>query len=94
MKKHNHSTTSNTDEVYRTFIGCRVKGLAREITFGGYHANILVFGCGWGLAFNSNGSHWTVNPEDIQKHIRQSMEKLDNTKRETEHLLELAGGTK
>lgn len=91
MKQHKHGTTSNTDEVYRTFIGCRVKGLVREITFSGHHADILVFECGWGLAFNSNGSHWTINPEEIQKHIRHSMEKLDNTKRETEHLLELAG---
>ena len=59
MKGHKHGTTSNTDEVYKTFIGCRVKGLVREITFDGHHADILVFECGWGLAFNSNGSHDT-----------------------------------
>lgn len=90
-QEHNHSTTSNTDEVFRTFIGCRVKGLVREITFSGHHADILVFECGWGLAFNSNGSHWTVPPDKIQGFVRQSREKLDNTKREVEHLLEVAG---
>ncbi len=88
---HNHSTTSNTDEVYRTFIGCRVKGLVREITHNGHHADVLVFECGWGLAINSNGTHWTVNPEETKKQVRCAMEELDNTKREIEHLLELAG---
>ena len=94
MSEHEHKTTCNTAEVYRTFIGCRVKGLVREITFHGHHADILVFECGWGLAFNSNGSHWTVYPEEIQKHIQRSMKTLDNIKRETEHLLKLAGEMK
>ena len=85
-QKHNHSTTSNTDEVFRTFIGCRVKGLVRELTCGGHHANILVFECGWGLAFNSNGSHWTVHTDETQRRIRQACEQLAHTRRELEHL--------
>ena len=94
MEKHNHGTTSNTDEVFRTFIGCKVKGLVREITFDGHHANILIFDCGWGLAFNSNGSHWTVKPPDLQGHIRQSQKALEDNRREIEHILKLAGAMK
>ena len=91
MKEHNHSITSNTNEVFRTFIGCRVKGLVREITSEGRHAVILVFDCGWGLAFNSNGSHWTVKPADLQRHLRQSQKDLEDNQRELEHILKLSG---
>jgi len=89
--KHNHGTTSNTDEVFRTFIGCEIKGLVREITFEGQHANILVFQCGWGLALNSNGSHWTVSPEEIQAHLNKAKDKLEDTQRELSSVLTLAG---
>ena len=89
--KHNHSMTSNTNEVYRTFIGCRVKGLVRKTSSDGHHADILVFDCGWGLAFNSNGSHWTVSPEDVNRLIKQAQKELENSKKELEHILKLAG---
>ena len=91
MKEHNHGATSNTDEVFRTFIGCRVKGLVRENTFDGHYANILVFECGWGLANNSNGSHWTVEPDKLQGHIKRTREELADKQRELEHILKLAG---
>lgn len=90
-QEHKHSTTSNTDEVFRTFIGCRVKGLVREITFNGNHAIILVFECGWGLAFNNNGSHWTKSPEDVQRILQSSRKALKETNQELEHILTLAG---
>jgi len=94
MKGHNHGTVSNTNEVFRTFIGCRVKGLVREITSNGHYANILVFECGWGLAINGNGSHWTVNPDELQEHIRQAKEELVDKQQELEHILKFSGATK
>lgn len=94
MATHNHNTTSNTDEVFRTFIGCRVKGLVREIAFEGHHADILVFDCGWGLVFNSNGSHWTITSEEVQRHIGRSQKELEDKKRELEDMLQLSGEMK
>lgn len=84
--KHNHSTTSNTDEVFRTFIGCKVKGMVQEITFEKHNAIILIFDCAWGLAFNSSGSHWTVSPDDVQRLIRRSKKKLEETQKELENI--------
>jgi len=91
MKEHNHGATSNTDEVYRTFIGCTVKGLVRQITYNGEHADILIFSCGWGLAFNSNGSHWIIRPDEMRRHISCALEELEASNRELEHILSLAG---
>lgn len=91
MKEHNHGTTSNTDEVFRTFIGCMARGVLHDRSTEGGGIIILVFECGWGLAFNDNGSHWTESPIDIQRILRGSKEALSETKRELEHILELAG---
>ena len=93
-EEHNHHVTSNTDGVFRTFIGCQVKGLLREITFEGHYANILVFNCGWGLAFNSNGSHWAIAPSEISSLIRKTKVDLENNQKELEHILVLAGEKK
>ena len=89
--KHNHGTTSNTNEVFRTFIGCKVKGLVGERTFEGEYADILVFECGWGLAINSNGAHWTVNPEKVSRLIRKAEQNLMDNQKELEDILKLAG---
>ena len=91
MNIHIHNTTANTDECFRTFIGCKVKGLVREVTFDGEHANILVFDCNWGLAFNSNGSHWSVNPEKVLSLIRKARKELENNKQELENIYKLSG---
>ena len=93
VKDHEHGCTSNTNQVFRTFIGCKVKGLVGQKTFDGYYADILVFECGWGLAINGNGAHWTVNPTDIKRLIRQAKENLTNNQRELECILALAGET-
>ena len=89
--KHNHSTTSNTDEVFRTLIGCTLKGLVKDITSQGGHVNILVFECGWGLAFNSNGTHWTLPPAEVNTLIQRAKEDLIANQKELEHILDLAG---
>lgn len=89
--EHDHSTTSNTNEGFRTFIGCQVKGFLRQGTFDGAHADILVFHCGWGLAFNSNGAHWTVTPDEVKSLIREAKEKLTDNQKDLKDLLELAG---
>ena len=91
MIEHNHSTTSNTDEVFRTFIGCQVKGVLHARNTQGGSIKILVFECSWGLAFNSNGSHWTERPEAVQKIIRTTREALNASNRELKHILSLAG---
>lgn len=90
--KHDHSTTSNTDEVFRTFIGCTVKGLVRERTSNGEHANILVFDCGWGLAFNSNGAHWAEDPDKVNSLLGRTKKELQDRQRELKYLLKLEGG--
>ena len=90
MEKHNHSTTSNTDEVFRTFIGERIKGILHGLDFG-HNKVILVFECGWGLCFNSNGSHWTERPEDIERLKQTTKEKVDNLLKESRDILKLAG---
>jgi len=91
MKNHNHNAVANTDECFRTFIGCRVKGLVREITFEGHHANILVFDCGWSLAFNSNGAHWVVDPEKTLRLIKKAKEELEQNQRELKYIYKLTG---
>jgi len=90
-QEHNHGTTSNTDEVFRTFIGCQVKGILRDRNNEGGVVMILVFDCGWGLAFNDNGSHWTENPRDVRMILKRSSDALNETKKELEHILKLAG---
>ena len=90
MKEHNHSTTSNTDEVFRTFIGEKVKGILHGFDFG-HDGVILVFECGWGLVLNSNGTHWTEKPEDIERLKRETKEKIDNLLKESRDILKLAG---
>jgi len=86
MAEHNHATTSNTDEVFKTFIGCEVKGLLQD-----GDVAILVFKCGWGLAFHSNGSHWTECPTEMQRLLSNAKSQLEDTQKELEHLLKLAG---
>lgn len=90
-QEHKHGVTGNTDEVFRTFIGCAVKGLLHGRNAEGGSVLILVFECGWGLAFNDNGSHWTESPDDVQRILRSSRKTLSDTKRELEHILTLAG---
>jgi len=90
-KEHNHATTSNTDEVFRTFIGCTVKGLLHDSAGSGGSTVVLVFDCGWGLAFFWNGNHWTEPPDAVRRILRGSKRQLTATKQELEHLLELAG---
>ena len=90
-KEHNHRTTSNTDEVFSTFIGCKDKGLVRNRSTTGGTVLILVFDCGWGLAVNDNGSHWTEEPEDVRIIIQRSKQSLAETKHELEQILTLAG---
>jgi len=88
---HNHAAIANTDEVFRTFIGCQVKGLLHDQNTEGGPVRILVFDCGWGLAFNDNGAHWTEPPSNVQSILWRSKEDLNATKQELEHILELAG---
>ena len=90
MEKHNHATTSNTDEVFRTFIGERVKGMLHGFDFG-HSKVILVFECGWGLCFNSNGSHWTESPVEVERLKRATKGKIDNLLKENRDILELSG---
>jgi len=87
---HTHNTSSNTDEVYSTFIGCTVKGLLHTKDSGGDTGIVLVFQCNWGLGFCTNGNHWTVNPEEVQGFLRTSREYLECIKKELEHVLSLA----
>ena len=88
---HDHSTTSNTNEVFRTFIGCTVKGLVGQRTSDGHYADVLVFECGWGLAINYNGANWTLNPGEVSRLIREAKSNLKDNQRELEHILRLAG---
>ena len=88
--EHNHLVTANTDEVFRTFIGEKVKGILHDFAFENQQT-ILVFECGWGLAFNSNGSHWTENPEKIERLKRNTKEQIDNLLKESRDIPTLAG---
>ena len=84
--EHNHSTTSNTPEVFRTFIGDTIKGVVRN-----KEATILAFECGWGLAIYYNGSHWVVGPLEVSILIERTKKELENTKKELKDILHLAG---
>ena len=88
--EHNHKTTSNTDAVFHTFIGCIVKGVLHDTNSEGGHVIILVFDCGWGLAFNDNGAHWTKTPAEIGQIIRKLKEAFEHTQKELKHILSLA----
>lgn len=87
--KHNHGTTSNTDDVFSTFIGCKLKGVLHY--YDGRSHTILVFECGWGLVFCSTGAYWTMNPEDVQQQLSHARKDLSDTKKELEGILNLAG---
>lgn len=84
---HNHLEASNTEEVFSTFIGCQVRGVVHDRRG---DTVILVFHCGYGLAFKDNGSHWVETPPGIKGIIARSREELDATKKELEHILRLA----
>jgi hypothetical protein len=87
MKKHEHGVTSNTDDVFRSFIGCTVRGLIinRE-------ERVLVFQCGWGLTFNVvHGSYWVESPEDVERKLSRAKDGLRNTQKELQDILKLAG---
>jgi len=52
----------------------------------GHSKVTLVFECGWGLTFNSNGSHWVENPRDIASMTRETKDKIAALKRESEEI--------
>ncbi len=89
MKSHTHSATSNTPEVFRSCIGCRVKGVYHENS-GGNDVHVLVFECGEGLAFCSTGAYWSVRKEDIHRSLLAAKEKLQTATRELAGVLSLA----
>lgn len=96
MKEHDHHCTANTTQCFRTFIGCRIKGLLKNILPIGRPDlaagnKTLVFECGWGLTIASNGSYWTESPNEIAKAISVTKDNLSNTKAEIEGVLGLAG---
>lgn len=82
-KEHNHTTTSNTDEVFSTFIGESLKGILHDRS-SGHDYTILVFECGWGLVLSFNGSYWTENSDYVEKTKRRVKEKLEVTQKELE----------
>ncbi len=88
-KAHNHGTTSNTNEVFSTFIGCRAKGVLHF--YNGHNHRALVFDCGWGLVFCDTGAYWTMSPEEVQKELHHARKDLVNVKKELEGILALAG---
>jgi hypothetical protein len=86
---HKHGVTSNTDEVFRTFIGCGIRGLIKETC-----ERTLVFDCGWGLTFNTeHGSYWTESPDEIERKLYHAKRALADSKTELEGILKLAGET-
>src|SRR5437868_10973968 len=94
--KHQHSCTSNTDECFRTFIGCTIKGLLRNVLPVGRvdlqsGNKTFVFECGWGLTIAGNGSYWTESPDEIKRAISIQKEKLSENNQEIANILELAG---
>ena len=86
-KEHNHDgVTSNTKTVFTTFIGCTVRGFLREDK-----ADILVFECGYGLAINYNGAHWTVSKENVKMLIKKARNEHIKVKKELSEICKLAG---
>lgn len=88
--KHEHGQTSNTQKCFSTFIGCTVKGMYRGHSSEWSHT-VFVFDCGWGLAFNSNGSHWTVSPSEVERELSYATESLRENQAELKGILKLAG---
>jgi hypothetical protein len=72
-KKHDHGACSNKTDSIITFIGCKVSGVLTNVHRGGV---TIVFACGWGLTFNSNGAYWTEGPDKIQSAREELREDL------------------
>ena len=88
-KKCNHYCNSNINDVYKTFIGCKLVGFLQN--YDDEHVNdYLIFECGWALVLRSNGSHWTEKPEDVKLMITKKQNKLGVIKKELEEVLALA----
>lgn len=93
---HKHGVTSNTQECFRTFIGCRVRGFLKNALpvgrcdlAGG--TKTLIFECGWGLTIAKNGSYWTESPEDIARAVEIAKRELADIKGDIEDALKVAG---
>ena len=88
--------TANTKAVFREAVGKKIVGVYWE-TPGEYgQAVVLVLDDGTGLAFNSNGSYWTVSVDEVRRCVRQRRQELERLERElrdvlaTEAVMELA----
>lgn len=94
MSEHKHNVTSNTHDVFRTFIGCRVKGFLKDVMAGRdscLEGQTLIFDCGWGFTVCSNGSHWTTNPPDVRRVIERLNKEYQANASDIADLLTLAG---
>jgi len=89
-RKTNHKhggIASNTNQTFKTFIGCTVKGII-ELRQG----VMMVFDCGWALNYHTdNGAHWIENPETVQRELQSARERLQDDKEKIEGILGLAG---
>ena len=89
---HNHATTSNTEQVFRTFVGDTVKGVFRYYEEQEFH--VLIFECGWGLVFCSAGSYWTATPEEVERQLRNVRQELIEQTDALKNVLAIAGERK
>lgn len=70
-------STANTLGVFREAIGRRIVGLYCESYEHAGRVVVLVLDDGTGLAFGTgNGSHWTVNAEDMARRVAARREEL------------------
>lgn len=96
MKNHKHESCANITEVFRSFIGCTVKGclfnafpLNRHDLSAG--SKTLIFDCGWGLTISSSGAYWAERPEEVKRAVERTKESLQKTQEEIRQVLQVAG---
>lgn len=90
MTQHEHKAVANTDEVFLTFVGCRVKGLIHPPRDANYNI-LLLFDCGWGIGIGPLGGYWTERPEYIKRILDEKKQELLKNQKELEYILKVAG---
>lgn len=84
--------TSNTIDVFREAVGRKIVGLYTEHHDIAGQIKVLVFDDGSGLAFGSNGAHWSVDKHEIRQQVIRRREELERLQSDL-HDVMVAEGT-
>ena len=89
--EHKHHSTSNTPEVFDSFMRCKFVG-HYEVLASGHDdtKRVLVCECGAGLALSSTGAYWTEGAKDVAMAVEELRKTWERVNVEARRLAEMA----